>query len=211
MNVGELIKNRREELGMTQDELARLIGYKGRAAVSKIETDGRGIKQDKIMKLANALHVSPGYIMGWEDIDGNPIDDTPTNLYPVKRKTFKVLGEIACGQPIYAEEEHSTYINASSDIDADFCLVAKGDSMIDARIHDGDVVFIKSTPMVENGDIAAVIIDDEATLKRWYFYPQEKKLVLSPANPKYAPLVYVGKELTYIRCIGKAVCFMSNL
>ena len=94
---------------------------------------------------------------------------------------------------------------------ADFCLKAKGDSMINARIFDGDIVFIKQMPMVENGEIAAVIIDNEATLKRVYYYPEKHKLILNPENPAYEPLVYINEELDTIRILGKAVCFMSSL
>ena len=121
------------------------------------------------------------------------------------------MGEIACGQPILTNEEHETYVEASADIQADFCLRAKGDSMTGARILDGDIVFIKEQPMVNNGEIAAVIVDNEATLKRVYYYPERQKLVLNPENPKYEPLVYVGEELNTVRILGKAVCFMSNL
>ena len=83
--------------------------------------------------------------------------------------------------------------------------------MIGARIYDGDIVFIREMPIVENGEIAAVIIDDEATLKRVYYYPSQGKLVLTPENPAYEPLVYVGDELNQIRILGKAVYFMSAL
>ena len=83
--------------------------------------------------------------------------------------------------------------------------------MIGARIFDGDIVFIRSQSFVDNGEIAAVIINDEATLKRVYFYPEEEKLVLSPENPKYAPLVYVKRELEGIKIIGKAVAFQSTV
>ena len=100
---------------------------------------------------------------------------------------------------------------ADMDIDADFCLTAKGDSMINARIYDGDIVFIKKMPIVDNGDIAAVIIDDEATLKRVYYYPEKNKLVLQAENPKYEPFVYLNEELEQIRILGKAVYFMSKL
>lgn len=86
-----------------------------------------------------------------------------------------LLGEIACGEPIWADEDRESYVMADTDIKADFCLTAKGDSMINARIYDGDVVFIKQMPMVENGEIAAVIIDNEATLKRVYYYPEIKQ------------------------------------
>lgn len=207
MTFGEKVKARRIELGLSQDELCAKLGYAGRSSISRIENDERDVPIDKVKAIADALMVSPGYLMGWED--GENL--LPPNLLPITKKQYKVLGEIACGQPIFADESHDTYIEAASDIDADFCLIAKGDSMIDDRIYDGDVVFIKSTSIVDNGSIAAVAIDDEATLKRWYFYPKEKKLVLVPANNKYAPMVYVGQELNQIRCIGKAVCFMSKL
>jgi repressor LexA len=72
-------------------------------------------------------------------------------------------------------------------------------------------VFIKQQPIVENGEIAAVVIGDEATLKTWYYYPDKQKLVLTPANQAYEPLVYTGEELNTITCLGRAVCFMSNL
>lgn len=122
-----------------------------------------------------------------------------------------MLGKIACGEPIFADEEHELYIDASDDIKADFCLTAKGDSMIGARIFDGDVVFIKEQPIVENGQIAAVIIGDEVTLKRWYYYQKQMKLVLQAENPKYEPLVYVNDELNNIRCLGRVISFMSKL
>ena len=83
--------------------------------------------------------------------------------------------------------------------------------MIGARIQAGDVVFIRSQETVENKQIAAVIIDGVATLKRWHYYPDKAKLVLSPENSAYEPLVYVGDELNSVRCLGLAVCFMSNL
>ena len=119
------------------------------------------------------------------------------------------MGDIACGKPIFAEESYDGYIDIEEGINADFCLRAKGDSMIGARIMDGDIVIVKKQDMVQNGEIAVVLIDDEATLKRAYFYPDKNKLVLSPENPKYEPLVYIGEELNSIRILGKAVAFQS--
>lgn len=172
-------------------------------------------KQDKLSILGMALNVSEAWLMGYDvpKERGRSYDTVslPSNVRPVTKKRFPMLGEIACGKPIYAEEDHESYIDASSSIDADFCLTAKGDSMIGARIHDGDVVFIKEASVVENGQIAAVIIDDEATLKRWYYYPDKQKLMLIAENSAYEPLVYMGEELNTIRCLGRAVCFMSNL
>ena len=100
---------------------------------------------------------------------------------------------------------------ADMDINADFCLTAKGDSMINARINDGDIVFIKEMSMVDNGDIAAVIIDDDATLKRVYYYPEDNTIQLIAENPKFKPLIYKNEELDQIRILGKAVYFMSAL
>lgn len=131
------------------------------------------------------------------------------NIKPITLKRFPMLGEIACGEPVFAEEDREHYVMADMDINADFCLTAKGDSMINARIYEGDIVFIKEMPIVENGDIAAVIIEDDATLKRVYYYPDDNMLQLVAENPKYKPLVYQNEELNHIRILGKAVYFMS--
>jgi repressor LexA len=100
---------------------------------------------------------------------------------------------------------------AGTNINADICLKARGDSMIGARIMDGDIIFIKSMPMVDNGEIAAVIIDDSATLKRVYYSREKQKLVLTAENPKYDPLVFIGDELENVRILGKAVAFQSDI
>ena len=192
---------------MTQEELGALAGYSSRSSINKIELGKVDLSQSKTEALANALKVTPAYIMGWEE--AQPSESL--NLRPVTRKRFKMLGTISCGEPIFSEEDYDSYIDASADIDADFCLTAKGDSMIGARINDGDIIFIKKQSVVNNGEIAAVGIGDEFTLKYWYYYPDKQKLVLTPANPAFDPLVFTGPELNDICCIGKAVCFMSNL
>ena len=209
MSIGNLIKNRRNALGLTMKDVANAVGV-SEATVSRWEAgEISNMKRNRISALANVLNISPLEIMG--DIDFGDAETIPTNIYPIRLKRFPLLGEIACGKPIFAEEDHESYIMASTDIKADLCLVAKGDSMTGARINDGDVVFIKEQPIVDNGEIAAVIINNEATLKRWYFYPDKQKLLLTPANEKYEPFVYIGEELNEVRCLGKAVCFMSNL
>ena len=131
------------------------------------------------------------------------------NIKPITTKRFPMLGEIACGKPKMCSEEYETFIEASSEIKADFCLTAKGDSMINARIFDGDVVFIRSQPNVENGEIAAVIIDDEATLKR--VYVKSDTIILRPENPLYDDIILDISETDKVRILGKAVAFMSNL
>ncbi len=171
--------------------------------------------QTKIFILAKALNVSEAWLMGY-DVSPHR-NDVPEPSYEslglmrINTKKFPLLGEIACGKPIFASEDRESYVISGTDINADFCLLARGDSMIGARIHDGDIVFIKKADIVNNGEIAAVIIEDEATLKRVYYYPEKGKLVLNAENPQYEPLVYVGEELNQIHILGKAVAFQSDV
>lgn len=133
------------------------------------------------------------------------------NISPIATQRVPMLGEIACGEPIFANEDRESYVQSGREVNADFCLTARGDSMVGARILDGDIVFCRSQEMVDNGEIAAVIIGDEATLKRVYYYPEKKKLVLQAENPKYEPFVFIGEELDEIRIIGKAIAFQSDV
>lgn len=198
--IGKRIKKRREELDMSQGELATLIGYRSKSSINKIELGIQGLTQRKIKAIAEALQTTTDYIMGWAG-----------GMMAVETRSVPLLGQIACGKPILAEEHFESYVQAGSDIRIDFCLRAKGDSMVNARIHDGDIVFIRQQPEVENGEIAVVLIGDEATLKRVYMYPEEQKLVLQAENPSFAPLVYVGSELEKVRILGKAVAFQSDV
>lgn len=213
MNIGDRVKLLREKKGITQEELATLLGYKSKSSVTHIEK-GRDIPRSMVVKLADILGTTPAYLMGWEEQSEkndslSELMQKYDNINPIKLKRFPMLGEIACGEPIFAEENREQYVMADMDINADFCLTAKGDSMINARIYEGDIVFVREMPIVENGDIAAVIIDDEATLKRVYYYKEDNLLQLVAENPKYKPLVYKGEELNHIRILGKAVYFMS--
>ena len=151
--------------------------------------------------------------MGWEENNENNTAPDYSNIkgimpLPEMRKV-PLLGAIACGEPIYREEDE--WISLPNDIKADFCLRCQGDSMIDARINDGDIVFIKACPEVENGQIAAVSIDNEVTLKRVFYYPEKNKLVLYPENKAYEPFVYMNEELNDIRILGRAVMFLSRV
>ena len=173
-----------------------------------------------IIKLCNALNISADGLsngkviminknksMVQDDIDLYKYD----NILPITTQKIPFLGSVACGQPIYAEEDKESYIVLGTNIKADFCLRAQGDSMIDARIHDGDIVYVRKQEAVDNGEVAVVLIGDEATLKRVYYYPDKQKLLFQPANPKYEPFIYVGDELDQIRILGKAVAFQSDV
>lgn len=165
---------------------------------------------DKIEKLANYFGIKKADLIE-DDYSAESLYDRFDNIMPIKTQRVPLLGKIACGEPIYADEDRESYIEVGTDIKADFCLRARGDSMIGARIQDGDIVFIRNQPMVDNGEIAAVIIEDEATLKRVFFYREESKLILNPENSKYPPLVYIGEQLKNIRILGKAIAFQSDL
>lgn len=205
MRFCDRIRLRREELNLSQEELAKRMGYKSRSTINKIELGINDVSQSKIIAFAKALNTTVGYLMG--DEDDQIIDYEKYGLKPIKLKKFPMLGEIACGEPIYANQEYETYIEASSDIQADFCLTAKGDSMINARIFDGDIVFIRKQSDVDNGEIAAVCIDNEVTLKRVYKYPN--RLELRPENPMHNVQNYEGEALNNIIILGKAVAFQS--
>ena len=202
MNIGDRIKQRRLELGLSVDELAEMIG-KNRATVYRYENkEIEKLPVTVIQPLAEALGVPPSYLFG--------IDEKFDNIKPITTKKIPLLGQVACGQPIYADEDRESYIEVGTDIKADFCLIAKGDSMVGARILDGDIVFIKSQDMVANGEIAVVIIDDEATLKR-VFYQDGKRIILQAENASIPALIYEGDALNEIRIIGKAIAFQSDV
>ena len=201
------LKRLRKERKLTLEEIAEALGT-SKQTIHRYENGIiTNIPPEKVKTLAKILEVSPSELMGWER------GELPSaeGIMRVATKKLPILGEIACGEPIYASEEHESYASADENLDADFCLRAHGDSMTGARIFDGDIVFIRSQNAVDNGEIAAVIINDEATLKRVYYYPEQEKLILSPENPRYAPLVYVGGELETIKIIGKAVAFQSTI
>ena len=184
------IRMRREALGLTQTQLAELSGYADKTMISKIEA------------IAAALKTTPRALMGWDD----SIHPYP-NIHPVTTRRFPVLGSVSCGEPKLMDEEIDVSVDASEEIKADFVLRAKGDSMIGARINDGDLVFVRKQDIVENGEIAVVAIDDEATLKRFYKY--DELIVLRAENPAYKE--YRPEQAHEIRVLGKAVSFQSKI
>ena len=209
MSIGKRIKEIRISKNITQDELALKIGTT-KQTIYKYENEiVTNIPSQKIELISNALNTTPDYLMGWSDKSTDDLYSIP-GINPIP-KTYKRprLGTIACCEPILAEENIETYDDIPDNIKCDFTLVCKGDSMINARINDGDIVYIKQQSQVDNGEIAAVLIDNEATLKRVYIY--EDKVVLQPENTKYPPFVYTKEEMNNIRILGKAVGFTSLL
>lgn len=203
------IKRRRQQLKMTQTDLALKMGYADKSMIAKIEKGNVDLPQSKILAFANALETTPGELMGWDY--ETEATETVDNIYKLDKIKLPFLGKVACGEPIFADEDRESYIMVGTDIGADFCLQCQGDSMINARIHDGDIVFVKKTDIVENGEIAVVIIDDEATLKRFYYYREQNLVILKPENPKYQDIILTGEQLNQVRVIGRAVAFQSDV
>ncbi len=204
------IKEKRLLLGMTQTDLAKKLGYSDKSMIAKIEKGQVDLPQSKILDFAKALDVSPGDLMGWEDEKKDNLSQYD-NIMPITTKKVPLLGQIACGKPIYANEDRESYIEVGTELKADFCLKATGDSMINARIFDGDIVFIRKQPTVENGEIAAVIIDDSATLKRVFYHPETDILELKAENPKYPVQTYTNEQLNEIKILGKAIAFQGDV
>ena len=192
--------------GKKNKELAAYLGLSPQRVTDW--KSGRIASYSKYMdKIAAFLGVSTDYLLTGQRTELLALPD----VFAVTGKRVPLLGEIACGEPIYAEEEHEMTLSVGSDVPVDFALRAKGDSMIGAHIHDGDMVFVRRCETVENGKIAVVIIGEEATLKRVYYSPEKQQLLLMPENPAYQPMVYVGAELEQVHIMGQAMFVQSML
>ena len=200
----------RKSKNITQADLARALNVT-QAAVGNWELGKREPDNLTLLQIADYFGVTTDYLLG-KSSSPSPVSDFSDipNVRQIKKTLIPVLGEIACGEPIFAEEDRSVYVSVERDVDCDYAVIAQGDSML-PRIHHGDLVFIKEMPVVDNGRIAAVLINDEATLKKVFFYPDEQKLTLMPLNPDYEPLVYIGEQLQTVRIMGLAVAVHSSL
>lgn len=205
MTIYQRIKFLRENSNMTQQELAEKIGYKTASAVNKIELGLRDINQSKIVAFANAFGITPGELMG----DTKQESNIPLGFRPIPTTNQKPrLGIISCGDPIDTPENFDGYDEVPDIFDCDFTLICEGDSMIGARICDGDIVYIKQQPTIENGQIAAVLIDgEEKLLKRVYI--TDESIILQAENPAYPPRSYHREDMNRVSIIGKVVGFTS--
>ena len=208
---GEVLKDLRKREGLSQAELAEILGV-SKSTVGMYEQSKRSPHSDELlMRIAGYFGVTIDYLKGYTP-DGISYDFDKLGLRKVVIKRLPMLGKIACGQPVMCEQEYETVIDASGEINADFCVTAQGDSMINARIMDGDIIFVREQSIVENGEIAVVIVnDDEVTLKRFYYYPENQRVILQAENPRYQPMVYEGEQLEHIRVLGKAIAFNSKI
>ncbi len=205
MTFGAKLRTARKAKKLTQKELASMINA-AHNSISNWENDQNMPDPDMIQNLCWALDVEPNYFFEVDTAKRN----LPPNIFPMpEMQKIPLVGQIACGAPILAEEHIEDYLKVPRDIHADFALQCKGDSMINARIWDGDIVYIRQQDTVDSGEIAAVWIDGEATLKRVRLF--EDHISLEPENPMYKPLVFWGDEMNEVRILGKAVAFTSTI
>lgn len=203
MKINDILRDRRKELGLTMKEVAAMVGV-SEGTVSRWESGKIAeMRRGKVAAYAKALDMNPAIIMGWQEISEY------SNLRPVTTRRFPVLGAVSCGEPVLMSEERDVQIDASDDIRADFVLIARGDSMTGARIHDGDVVFIRKQDEVENGQIAVVAVDDEATLKRFYRY--DNLIVLRAENPAYPDIEIRPDDGKQVHVLGLAIKFQGDV
>lgn len=196
--------------GMRQVDLVEKTGIP-KSAISQYCAGSFKPKQKRLFLIAEALNVDEAWLMGLDVPMERGSIMTPANIIPFpEMNRVPLIGAIACGAPILAEEHIEDYVDMPKHVRADFALTCKGDSMINARIFDGDIVYIRQQDTVENGEIAAVLTEDgEATLKRIRLF--DDHIALEPENPLYKPLVYWGEEMNTIHIIGKAVAFTSTV
>lgn len=261
MKVGDRIRAKRQDLGMSVDELAARLG-KNRATVYRYEKgDIENMPVNVLEPLAEVLQTTPSYLMGWttddydwnrdldhrldsvaghrwdavlencggdyskawqawKEIDREQAEEArkmteegkkkptiPPGFMPLpEMKKVPLIGAIACGDPITAIQNREGDVDAPVDMRCDFALKCRGESMIGAGIHDGDVVYIRIQPEVENGEIAAVRIGEEATLKRVYLHSDY--IELRPENPAFESIIRRREDMNDVQIEGKAVGWM---
>ena len=207
MTVGSRIREYRKKLGLSVDDVAEKLG-KNRATIYRYESDDiENLPAPVLEPLAKILQTTPAELMGWKKELTSDLSAIP-NIEPYNPTMVPIVGTIAAGTPILAEENIEGYAPLQ-DKKADFALTVKGDSMIGDNIHPGDIVFIKQQPTVEIGEIAAVLIDGDATLK--HFYRDGDSVTLVSSNTKYKPMVYHKGDCDEFRILGKAVAYLHDL
>lgn len=196
------MKQLREKMGISMMEAAKRLSMPYTTYVN-YEKGAREPDSETLIQIANFYGTTIDYLLFRYDPGS-----IPDNIISMpKMRKIPLIGTIACGEPILAAENIDGEVDIPDEVSADFALRCKGDSMINARIFDGDIVYIRQQDIVDNGEIAAVLIDDEATLKRVKLYSDH--ISLEPENPQYRPIVLWGEEMNTVRILGKAVAFTS--
>lgn len=216
MKLGEIIFKYRKDHSLSMDQFADMSGL-SKGYISMLEKNvnprtGKPITPslDTYVAIANAMMISVNDLFEAMD-DSQLITDThmpADNIFSFKAtKEVPLLGTIAAGSPILADDNVEGYVDVDKTVQADFCLRVKGTSMINANIYDGDIVFIHKQSDVDDGEIAAVLIEDEATLKRVYKFAGHVQL--RAENPRFKPIDLNGDQ--NVRILGKATYKLSKI
>ena len=205
--VSDRLRYAMEQCNLKQVDLARLSGI-GKSSICTYLSGEYEPKQTNTYKLASVLGVSPAWLMGQDVPMKQESEPAHRDLLRVRKKRVPLLGEIAAGKPIYADEDHDAYVTVDGGMECDFALRVVGDSM-SPRLLAGDTVFFREQSDVCDGQIAAVIVDDAATLKHVYHLPNGIQLVSD--NPKYPPMIFDAQNSTYARILGLAVGYYREL
>lgn len=202
--VKDIIKEKRLEHGLTMKELAQKVGV-SEGTISRWESgEIANMRRSAMVSLSKALDISPAVLMGWSE----PL---PDGAFRPALKRVPMLGYAAAGEPLENLDGQDTYyVETNSKYHVDFCITVRGDSMINAGINDGDIVFVHRQPEVENGQVACIEINrNQVAIKR--FYKTDSGVMLVSENPKYAPLIFNADNCDDFRVLGRAVIKQSEI
>lgn len=207
------IRNRRIELGMSQEELAQKMGYTSRSTIAKIEAGKNDIPQSKIQAFAIALNTTPGRLMGW-DSEELKAPDIASEI-----TIFPVIGTIAAGYNELAVENWSgetvevptSYLKGRKKEEF-FVLSVHGDSMYPLYMNGDKVLILKQSTLNRSGEIGVILYNgDNATLKKVEYVEGEDWMKLIPVNPAYQPTTIEGSDLEQCRVLGVPRLLIRNI
>lgn len=219
MSIGDRVKELRIKKGLTQLELAEMLGYKSKSSVAHIE-NGRDIPRSMVVKLAAVLDSTPAYLMGWDDAPAQQPDlttVTPVNFEianaPISMKRIAVIGEVAAGYQCVADMQVIDYVACDASLlhtGYDYVyLRVRGDSM-EPELHEGDLVLVQVQDTIESGEYAVVLVDNEDGLVK-KIEIDRTHIALISENPYYPPRRFYREEMNRIRIFGKVVGVMRRM
>lgn len=207
MTTGERMKQRRKELGFSAEKVAERLGVSPATIYRYERGDIEKVPGDSLGELAKILQTTPAYLMGWKEKPQPAPRPIPKGIATMPEMVnLPVVGKIACGTPILAQQNIETYYQSPKEWRASMFLVCQGDSM-EPFIKDGDMVAIREQQDAETDEIVAVMeldgCDGFATLKKLKKRPD--RVELWPLNPEYEPIIYLKEEMNKLQIIGLAV------
>ena len=194
-----------EESGIGTTTLEKKIGA-ANGSIGKIKYRKSVPSSKTLEKIADYFGVTLDYLMHGTE----PKRPIVSNIYPIEVTSIPTMRAVSEQRIIYADENRESYIESGTDIHVDFCMHVSNNDMAHAK--SGDIAFIQKQPVVENGAIAAVLVDEStvAELKRFYYDQSHNTLNLKVDNPESHDMIFTGTELSRVRVLGKAVAFQID-